>query len=76
MGGRQRRGSAAQEENQKQEAQLFYEEANCHIKAGNIEKAVGSYTKVNYLNLKVQIQFSFKIIKFLHYKDVLSMCLY
>lgn len=44
--GRQRSGSVVQEENRKKEAQLWHEEGNCHIKAGNLQKALSSYTKV------------------------------
>lgn len=46
MGRKQRSPSMILIENQKKEAQLWFEEANCHFKAGNPQKALAAYNKV------------------------------
>lgn len=43
---RQRTESMSKAINQKKESKLWYEEANSHVKAGNLEKAVTAYNKV------------------------------
>lgn len=43
---RQRTESLIKISTQKKESKLRYEEANSHIKSGNLEKAIFSYNKV------------------------------
>ncbi|KAK9888480.1 hypothetical protein WA026_000731 [Henosepilachna vigintioctopunctata] len=47
---RQRTESMAKAISQKKESKLWYEEANSHVKVGNLEKAVSSYNKALELN--------------------------
>ncbi|RZC35819.1 hypothetical protein BDFB_008787 [Asbolus verrucosus] len=44
---RQRTESMIKLANQKKESKLWYEEANSHIKVGNLSKAIFSYNKVS-----------------------------
>lgn len=46
---RQRTESMIKLLNQRREARLWYEEANSHTKAGNLEKAIESYKKVVFV---------------------------
>lgn len=52
MGGPKTKRSASviQAENIKKETQLWYEEAKCHVKAGNLHKALFSYNKVKNMH--------------------------
>lgn len=47
--------SVIQAENLKKEAHLWYEEAKCHIKAGNLQKALFSYNKVDAIRSIVDL---------------------
>lgn len=48
---RSRSESMIKLEQQKKEAKIWYEEANTHVKSGNLLKAQLCYDKVSYLKL-------------------------